>query len=258
MRFLIIFIILFVFVEERAFAKNDSWEEFYAEDFRKIEKLISFVENDERDSVVKMISYPLRRDYPLAKIYSEQEMLERYDEVFDSTLMVMLANSKLGSDWETMGWRGIMFCHGEVWFRGEVIGINYHSVTELSKRQEIIEEERTMLHPSIQDYYEPDMQFKTKNYFVRIDLLDTVDYNYRYTVWKKNTNYSAKPDLILNNGEWFADGSVGNYHYEFINGKYRYECRIDYLGTEESTPGYLYVYKTDELIIEEKILELWN
>ena len=60
---------------------------------------------------------------------------------------------------------------------------------------------------------------------------------------------TEKPDLIVNNGRWEPDGSGGNHRYVFVNGRYKYECWINVLGTNETPPADLKVYKNNKEIV---------
>lgn len=53
--------------------------------------------------------------------------------------------------------------------------------------------------------------FRTKNYIVRIDMMDNG--NYRYASWKATSNMSSKPELIVTNGIYDADKEI----YKFTN-----------------------------------------
>ena len=56
---------------------------------------------------------------------------------------------------------------------------------------------------------------KTKKFKVRID--KQPNGNYLYQSWGANTKITAKPAMIISNGELIPDGSGGNYHFEFNN-----------------------------------------
>ena len=56
---------------------------------------------------------------------------------------------------------------------------------------------------------------KTKKFKVRID--KQPNGNYLYQSWGANTKITAKPSMIISNGELIPDGSGGNYYFEFNN-----------------------------------------
>ncbi|WP_048510096.1 hypothetical protein [Chryseobacterium sp. FH2] len=69
--------------------------------------------------------------------------------------------------------------------------------------------------------------FKTKKFKVRIDLQPNG--NYLYQSWGVNSKITAKPSMIIGNGELIPDGSGGNYYYEFSNNGYTYQVWRNYL-----------------------------
>lgn len=72
------------------------------------------------------------------------------------------------------------------------------------------------LHPSIREFKRLELLFSTKDYRIRIDVMngDT----YRYTSWKKDASMSEYPDLIILNGRY--NENDGNYYFE--NNGYTY------------------------------------
>ncbi len=58
-----------------------------------VKNFIEVVKSNNRAKVSNYISYPLDRDLPIPSIKNKQQFLERYDEVFDESLIKMdLAN----------------------------------------------------------------------------------------------------------------------------------------------------------------------
>ena len=98
------------------------------------------------------------------------------------------------------------------------------------------------------------MIFETKDYIIRID---RIQYNkYRYASWKQGQSLKDKPDIILENGEYFADGTGGNWHITFKNGIYRYELYRYIIGKDETPDAELLVYKNDDLILNQDIIHI--
>jgi len=52
-----------------------------------------------------------------------------------------------------------------------------------------------------------------------------------------------KPSLTIEGGNWMPEGSGGNNKYEFVNGDYIYQCSINHLGTDETPPADITVFK---------------
>ncbi len=108
------------------------------------------------------------------------------------------------------------------------------------------------LHHSLCGIHIPVLQWLTENFIVRID--DMGRSRYRYASWDSDEDQSDEPSLVLTNGVYVRDGTGGNHHYEFYNDIYTYECHVVYIGTGEA-PGFLYVYRNDEQILREPVLE---
>ncbi|MGO4709628.1 hypothetical protein AB4Y90_11035 [Chryseobacterium sp. 2TAF14] len=68
---------------------------------------------------------------------------------------------------------------------------------------------------------------KTKKFKVRID--KQPNGNYLYQSWGANTKITAKPSMIISNGELIPDGSGGNYYFEFNNNGTIYQVWRNYL-----------------------------
>lgn len=68
---------------------------------------------------------------------------------------------------------------------------------------------------------------KTKKFKVRID--KQPNGNYLYQSWGANTKITAKPSMIISNGELIPDGSGGNYYFEFNNNGTMYQVWRNYL-----------------------------
>jgi hypothetical protein len=187
------------------------------------------VQNNDRKTIIDLIHYPLNRQYPIPQINNKLEMNERYETLFDETLLNMIKNSSIETDWSDMGWRGIMLGNGKVWidYDGKIIGVNYQSPQETILRKNIIIEIKNNLHKSLINFVEPVLSCKTENYKIRIDLLDD-KYNYRLSIWSKGKEQSDIPDIVLLNGERIPDGSGGNHLYLF-NDKLQYILFIDRL-----------------------------
>lgn len=199
-----------------------------------------------------LVYYPLSREYPLPAIYNKEEFKQRYNEVFDDELIQKIIKSNPTEDWSAVGWRGIMLDRGDLWidYDGTLIAVNHQSKWETKKRQELIEAERSQLHPSIQKYYEPIHILKTNKYLIRIDRM-VENGKYRYASWPINKRMSDKPDLVILGGEFVSEGSGGNHYYEFKNGAYTYQCYIIIMGEDDSPPANLTVLKGEKEILSQ-------
>ena len=208
-----------------------------------VERFVNQIKNRELDQLKKAVRYPLRRQHPITSIDNAAEFEKRFDQVFDKTLVDMIVNSELKNDWSPMGWRGIMLHSGTIWldYDGQLIAVNYQSDWEKKKRKELIKEEKSSVHSSLKKFEAPILILTTAKFRVRIDRLRRGVY--RYASWPLGKKMTEKPDLILKNGELIAEGSGGNHHYKFVNGKYHYYCIINVLAEPEVPPAYLKVTK---------------
>lgn len=80
---------------------------------------------------------------------------------------------------------------------------------------------------------------KTKKFKVRID--KQPNGNYLYQSWGANTKITAKPAMIISNGELIPDGSGGNYYLEFNNNGTIYQVWRNYLTASAKKAPYTLV-----------------
>jgi len=176
----------------------------------------------------------------------------KYDsnKQFSPELKNMIANSTL-KDWSAMGWRGIMLFDGDVWIDsdGELISVNYVSKNQKKEMEAEINTSKNELHASLQDFKQPVLELETEKFRVRIDNMGNDAY--RYAVWPIKKQMIDTPDLVLKGGKIVFEGSGGNHHYEFKSGPYTYKCYVNVVGTVDSPPGELLVYKGTELIVNQ-------
>ena len=178
----------------------------------------------------------------------------RFDEVFDDELVAVIGSSNINTDWDSVGWRGIILNNGVVWVNtdGKIIGINRGTSKEQAFAKRLIEQDKQSLHSSINTFEEPVLDWKTASYHIRVD--DLGDHNYRYASWGINKKSSDKPDVVLLNGDIKFSGSGGNHSYTFKNGRYSYVLHVTVIGCDTSPPGWLEVYKDDEQLLKESVI----
>ena len=68
---------------------------------------------------------------------------------------------------------------------------------------------------------------KTKKFKIRID--KQPNGKYLYQAWNANAKITAKPSMIISDGELIPDGSGGNYYFSFSNKGYSYQVWRNYL-----------------------------
>jgi len=221
-----------------------------------ISPIISAFQKQNKKIISTLISYPIRRQTPIPPIKNALELINRFDEVFDEELIRLISNSDLEKDWSMMGWRGIMLSNGKLWLdsKGKITSINYQTAKEKALKQSLIEKQRQTLHSSISIYKQPILEWKTAKFHIRIDNLGGS--NYRYASWGIDKKTTDKPDLVLFKGKRVSEGSGGNHHYLFTNGKYIYRCYVSLLGNSKSPPGTLDVFKGKEHLLSDDVLEV--
>ncbi len=213
-----------------------------------IRNVIELFKQKNIDKISNIIGFPLHRKYPIPKVNDKNELIQRFDDIFDKTLIEKIANSKI-EQWNKVGWKGIMLDNGIVWMddNGEKIeSINYQSEAEKKIRENIIAKEKEDVHSSLKTFLNPIFKIKTKTSIIRID--ETSEGQYRFASWKIGEIESSKPDLIIEKGLLEFLGSGGNHVIIFAyNDKY-YKIYRNLMG-EEGAPDITYDIEKDEKII---------
>jgi len=214
-----------------------------------VRDFISAIKNNEKENIADIIKYPLRREYPIPDIKNKKEFITRYSTVFDNIFINSIINSSVEKDWSTAGWRGIMFKNGDLWldYDGSLLAVNYQSEIEKKEKDRLIQAEKDGLHPSLAKFEKTVLLMNTSKFKIRVDYIGYD--NYRYASWPINSGMHEKPSLILYNGECIMQGSGGNHVFRFENGSYQYECSVIIIGTSDSPPADLTVYKDGKEIL---------
>jgi hypothetical protein len=221
-----------------------------------IKNFIDLVKSSNHAAIADRITYPLNREYPIPSIKNKQQMLKRFDEVFDESLLKSIINSDIEKDWDDVGWRGIMLSSGGLWldYDGKLIAVNYQSDAEKNIKTKLINEQKNALYPSLKSYVAPVLEWETSKFRIRID--DLGHQKYRYAAWPLGKSTSDKPDLVLLNGKVTFEGSGGNHFYAFSKGKYQYQCDVNVIGESSMPPGSLSVYKENKLIYNDEVVKV--
>lgn len=236
-------------------------DELSASQKASVQKLIQAFKAKDVNAISQAVQYPLERPKPLPAINNANEFKTRFNQVFDGALQNQIAQSKL-SDWEQVGWRGIMLHDGVVWVSNvdeedkssahataKITAVNHLSAAEKQWQQQLLTKQKNGLHPSLQSFAKPEMVFTTPKYLVRIDLLKNG--KYRYAVWNSKQDQSSQPNLVLNNGTVTSDGSGGNHYFDFKSGPYAYHVYRHVIGGESDAEVSLQVSKNGEVVVEE-------
>lgn len=218
---------------------------------------VACVKKQDKEALAKKIVFPLRREYPLPPIKNKEDFFNRYNELFDNTLLKMISTSSADRDWLKMGWRGIMLRDGLVWLNeeGKLIAVNYQSKAESDRKSQLIEKDRERVHASIKGFKRPACLLETAKFRIRID--DMGNGNFRYASWSIKNKQSDKPDLILENGAYIPEGTGGNHRYEFKTNGYVYSCFVNSFGREDNDPpAELIIYKGEKEILSQPATNL--
>ena len=230
-----------------AFAQQEKLADYKIENIKKV---ISLFQQRDIDSIGEILSYPLKREYPIANIQNETEFKERFSDVFDENIIDKIASSQL-SQWSEVGWRGIMLDNGLLWIDddGKIIALNYQSDFEKGQKDKLLISDKESLDKSLRNFESAIYKVRTKNYLIRIDELK--QNKYRYEAWKIDADEFTIPDLVLKNGIFEFQGSGGNHIITFKNGKYSYVLQRNILGTDESAEVQLIIEKSGKVIAVE-------
>jgi len=212
---------------------------------------IALVKQQDKQALADKVNYPFRRQYPLPAINNKQEFLARYNEVFDDSLVHIIAVSDPAKDWTSGGWRGISLNRGQVWLddNGKLMGVNYQTKIEAAKRAALIEADKKVIFPALRDYKQPVLAFQTNRFKVRVD--DMGNNTFRYVSWPVNTKTIDQPDMVIPDGKFIREGSGGNHYFSFENGAYTYKVEVTIIAKEKLPPT-LTIMKGDETILTQQ------
>ena len=131
-----------------------------------VQKVIDAAKARDPQALARQIKYPFKQEYPIPAIKNPSEMVARFDEVFDDVLLNSIASSRVGQDWQAMGWRGIMLGSGEVWldFDGKVIGINHQTAQAAKRKAELVAKQKSDLYPGLREYQRPALMWQTEKF----------------------------------------------------------------------------------------------
>jgi len=216
-----------------------------------ISKFILEVKKGDKEAIAKRIKFPFKREYPIPAVKDKADFVKRYYQIFDKALIEKITKSNPAKDWSEVGWRGIMLNQGDLWIdtNGKIITINHQSDEELKLKNSLIAAQKKNVNSSISNFKEPVAILETSKFRIRID--DLGNNKFRYVSWGIKNKMTDKPDLVIENGVFYADGTGGNHHYEFKKGNFRYECHFIVFGEKDSPPAILTVYQSGKEILSQ-------
>ena len=215
--------------------------------------IIQIFKQQDTDEISQHIRYPLKREQPIPAVQDAAEMQVRFNEVFDPNFVQHIASSSL-SQWSSMGWRGVMFENGLLWLdEDKIIAVNHSNDQEQKRKQELLNQQKANIHPSLRNFQQPELVIQTQSFMVRIDQLS--DGSYRYASWKKGKPQTTPPDLILKSGQVQFNGSGGNHAFIFQNGKSKnahyYIVERNVMGAQETPEATLSIMKGNQEILKQ-------
>jgi hypothetical protein len=241
-------LVLVLFISKIGYSQSKQLDDYK---ISNINNVIRFFKQKNIDKISSIIAFPLHREYPIPSIKNEKEFKQRFNEIFDKTLIDKIASST-NKQWLEVGWRGIMLDHGDVWINSDgekIIAVNYQTDFEKKLKKDLIDNEKENLYISLKNFERPIYKIKTKKYLIRIDELSND--KYRYASWKIGKKESSNPDIILNNGILEFQGSGGYHIITFLNGHYTYKVYIDIIGIHNTPNITLEVGKDGKTMLTE-------
>lgn len=222
------------------------------ESYELINSFVQAVKSNDIIEIAEHFTFPLKREAPVKNIENKQEFMNRFPEIFDDSLKNMILQSEINQNWTDMGWRGIMFKHGDIWmdYGGKIIAVNYKTKLDNKLRVKLLKKLNENIHPSLRGFEKQLLIIETSKFRIRID--DIGNNNIRYASWLKEKSIMEKPDLILYNGELKFEGSGGNHYYKFKSGEYFYKCSINLIRAADSPTANLQIFKGEKEILNQE------
>ncbi|NOQ73405.1 MAG: hypothetical protein GQ574_15475 [Crocinitomix sp.] len=226
-----------------------------------IDSFANAVLNDDINSVLKYIEFPLQRDAPIPAITNAMEFKAYYATLFDAELKVKLQAHLDEPDIMDMtgsnGTVGIL--NGLIWFNdpaNSIITINYQSAAEKEKQAELEEQVRNSMHPILKKYDYNVFLGRTEEGLFRID---ETEKGLRYTSWYGDQNMLDEPDFILWNGVSEKQGTAGGWRTSFDNVDTKYILdQVDMCENPEDCGLFLVVEDEGEITSKLVVTEVLN
>lgn len=221
------------------------------EKYELVNNLKTAFATGDAETIANYIEYPLYRSEPLYSIKDKRELIRKFNQIFEKNHIDEIANSSIEKEWSVMGYKGIMFRNGLVWLNSEGKIISWGYIGNIEKA--MLQSDKNRLHSSIQEYDKNVLSIDTQKFHIRIDEIAFL--SYRYTAWKKGKRLSQKPDVVFYGGVRIYEGSAGNGYFLFKNGSYEYRVTRTLLYGEKYEPDHIEVYRDNQLISSDEILD---
>jgi len=190
---------------------------------KRFRLIIRLIESDNAKELAKLVQYPLKRNNPLPDLKNSNEFISYYPIMFDNAFKDLLKKYNDSIIFEhnySYGLVGGGFS-GELWIDedGKISAINYISHAEEKKKQNLIEKIRKEIYPTVNKWDQNIIVAKSEKLLIR---LDRIEEGIRYVCWTKGKTMKEQPDIVLNNGNEEAQGTMGGWTWTFKNGDWTY------------------------------------
>lgn len=249
----------------------------------EIHSLIYNINHNDINEVLKKVTYPFRRPYPLKNIQNEYEFLELYDNIVNSLINVDSIHITQKDEYKE-SWNGTYFKNGMIWICNEStndeykwIGINNPNLNKTVELDSLHQVEREIIGLNKNDSIEPQICYLSNDSSILICLVgaNLMDKNTFINIYRRQTAFipqvqmkvdDIQGDCYFNNLLYSAsqngfaiylksyDGySVSKYDYVLSISKKsckRQRCFIDSLYREYKHFGDCKVYLTPTYLHE--------
>jgi hypothetical protein len=197
-----------------------------------VNRLIELFKANDKEAIAAKVYYPLKREYPIPDVKDKKELVERFNEVFDTAFSNEIANSTV-ADWSTVGWRGTMFKAGDLWINDEgyIYAVNRQSKAETKGRKGFVKEDKKSVNKSLKKFKQAIAVATVEPYIIRIDEMDNE--LYRLVFWNKDQSTKDKPIRVIEGGKMTIEGTMRIRTLFFEEGEKTIEIALDYVEATE-------------------------
>lgn len=263
-------------VDTLTIVEEDSLKSIYESsifdsDWEFIEQLQKAIQTNDRKWVVRHIRYPLPQEYPIRDISNEDDMLKSYNWAFPEPLRKQVVSS-LRSDWDRVGWRGVMLTPGYFWFDEFNEGILIRSICSDSKKQitNLISEERKILGENNLNFV-PELCYISHDSSILVHVGKDTTFAYAYPDPGYTIRFFKRGDPLKEpkykaSAKHYIEGSCGNdlyvgrqgnmliYVWDYYCGGYAdlkgndFGCQLSEVDNSPMSDEEMYVVRTDNSI----------
>lgn len=187
---------------------------------KEVKQLVKAIAEGDSSAFAGLVSYPLKRPYPLHDIESADEMMAYYHNLVDDSLRNIIKSS--GPDrWGEYGWRGWTLDDGQyVWIDESVYDVQYLSQREKNMIDSLTNAEVSNIAPSIREGWKPVLCLENSSdktiYRVDVRTKDNpiAGRHYRLAIYPHGIDLKGVPPVLVE-GVMETEGSAGDILYRF-------------------------------------------